>query len=1314
METSTSTCGLELIHYYCQEGLFHHAENVANNEIKKNGCEPVFVFFRAFALLMQGSIKEAIRDLENIKNDKDLKLCCIIALIYAQKKSSAPDVSAVQKLEVMLKEERKLAGELPLYYAAVFLWHIGHHDNAREYVDRMIKVSCRSRKGIVLKGWIDLTAGTEALYKRALKYLDESLQDEKDVFALMGRAKYFEVKQNFSGALEIMNRIIVGFPTFLPAMVEKMKLQLALQDWEEALGTAQRILEKDSNCLEALKMWILFMLCHEGNFEEAAKRIHNLKNVLEQLEPSNAKLCCYLAVCFSRVCGRNLQILEQTFALTEKAFRIDCNNAEIATELGNQLLLQDKIQGAREWYQKAFKMDGTSLPASIGILKCQLLEGNLLEAEQQLEILHAIQESIGKSAELKYLQALLATKRRGQENMAALLDDAIDIHLSSLHRIPLGFQYFEMLNADFLLEMAKIYITLLPAQPGVWKHASPFSTKCLSILDLVINSVPILKEGLLLMAKVKYIAGDLAAAQVRLNQCLQKFPAYSDAHLLLAQIHLFTGCLDESIKAQEMALSCNFQIREHPLYHWIKAQSQKRAGQLEEAKITLQEAVALLAVNRKAKAQKAIRKKVDISNAERAAIFLELVDTHRLIGEQHEAANIMQDALNECSGTPEEVIATVCNADLAISIGDVNGALSMLKGISFNQPYFLQAKEKMAQIYLEQRKDKSLYLACYKELQEKLPDRLTLVLLGDAYMTVHEPEKAAEVYEQVIINDEDDAELASKIGRALVQTHNYEKALSYYAVAVKSKRQSNLQLDLSQLLLKLKQYEEAAKVLEEALDHPPGNDLNMLMLDVKYLMLLAEVYSKSSDSMKAAQHLIKARVVQAQVLKRVLLEQPHLVVAQKQLSAQICSQLAEHAKEQHDLENALKFYKEVQAYCSSHMVLLQLAEVYLEQGDLDNCQQMCITVLNEDKNSDAATMMLADLCFKKQEYEEAIVHFQNILEKKPDNFTALARLMDLLRRAGKLEDAPKLLDLSANVTNQKESDAGYNYCRGLFLWFSGEPAKALSHFNNARKDYDWGQVALRNMIEIYLNPDDDVIGGQVFDNMDGNRDSERCESLLLAVCTAEKLVLEVRPKTELDHIRLSILRNKCLMGTRRKNSVEKALEAFTKIATDQNEYVPALLGMATASMILKQTSRARNFLKRLTSMPWDPAVGDDFEKSWLLLSDIYIQAGKYHLATDLLNRCVKHNKACCKGYEYMGFIFEKELIYKDAVASYEMAWKYAWQSNPTIGYKLAFNYRKTKRYVDAIDVCHKVLSVHPNYPKIREEILDKARASIRI
>jgi tetratricopeptide repeat protein 21B len=48
------------------------------------------------------------------------------------------------------------------------------------------------------------------------------------------------------------------------------------------------------------------------------------------------------------------------------------------------------------------------------------------------------------------------------------------------------------------------------------------------------------------------------------------------------------------------------------------------------------------------------------------------------------------------------------------------------------------------------------------------------------------------------------------------------------------------------------------------------------------------------------------------------------------------------------------------------------------------------------------------------------------------------------------------------------------------------------------------------------------------------------------------------------------------------------------------------------------------------------------------------------------------------------------------------------------GYKLGFNYLKARKFVDAIDICHNVLASHPNYPKIRKDILDKARQSLRV
>lgn len=52
--------------------------------------------------------------------------------------------------------------------------------------------------------------------------------------------------------------------------------------------------------------------------------------------------------------------------------------------------------------------------------------------------------------------------------------------------------------------------------------------------------------------------------------------------------------------------------------------------------------------------------------------------------------------------------------------------------------------------------------------------------------------------------------------------------------------------------------------------------------------------------------------------------------------------------------------------------------------------------------------------------------------------------------------------------------------------YTGEPNDALRHFNKARKDSDWGQNAVYNMIEICLNPDNETVGGEVFENLDAD------------------------------------------------------------------------------------------------------------------------------------------------------------------------------------------------------------------------------------
>ncbi len=80
----------------------------------------------------------------------------------------------------------------------------------------------------------------------------------------------------------------------------------------------------------------------------------------------------------------------------------------------------------------------------------------------------------------------------------------------------------------------------------------------------------------------------------------------------------------------------------------------------------------------------------------------------------------------------------------------------------------------------------------------------------------------------------------------------------------------------------------------------------------------------------------------------------------------------------------------------------------------------------------------------------------------------------------------------------------------------------------------------------------------------------------------------------------------------------------------------------------------------------------------------------------------------------MGFIMEKEQSYSNAAEFYENAWSSANEGDAAVGFKLAFNYLKASRFVDAVDICHKVLARYPDYPKIRKEILDKARLSLRV
>lgn len=56
----------------------------------------------------------------------------------------------------------------------------------------------------------------------------------------------------------------------------------------------------------------------------------------------------------------------------------------------------------------------------------------------------------------------------------------------------------------------------------------------------------------------------------------------------------------------------------------------------------------------------------------------------------------------------------LANVDLALARDDVDAAVVMLQNILPTESTYVQAREKMARIYLERKHSEKLYITCYK------------------------------------------------------------------------------------------------------------------------------------------------------------------------------------------------------------------------------------------------------------------------------------------------------------------------------------------------------------------------------------------------------------------------------------------------------------------------------------------------------------------------------------------------------------------------------------------------------------------------
>src|SRR5690349_5708109 len=86
-------------------------------------------------------------------------------------------------------------------------------------------------------------------------------------------------RRQLTSALDIISQIIVFYPSFIPAYIERMYTLLELAAWEQLNDAIQRLTALMPDSIDANALLCLVELCREGNSTAAGAYLNKLHQV---------------------------------------------------------------------------------------------------------------------------------------------------------------------------------------------------------------------------------------------------------------------------------------------------------------------------------------------------------------------------------------------------------------------------------------------------------------------------------------------------------------------------------------------------------------------------------------------------------------------------------------------------------------------------------------------------------------------------------------------------------------------------------------------------------------------------------------------------------------------------------------------------------------------------------------------------------------------------------------------------------------------------------------------------------------------------
>ena len=145
-----------------------------------------------------------------------------------------------------------------------------------------------------------------------------------------------EILRKYDPCINVINEILVVYPDYQPAQLENIKVLILKGDWDVSKEKSDDFNEDFPNSIMGTKLAVFLELAHSGSLESSLEKLQQYLVLLTKKEGSNTDLFFSSAQLYSRICGRNNDILNLTIELTQRARKVKPLNAKYAVELAYQ------------------------------------------------------------------------------------------------------------------------------------------------------------------------------------------------------------------------------------------------------------------------------------------------------------------------------------------------------------------------------------------------------------------------------------------------------------------------------------------------------------------------------------------------------------------------------------------------------------------------------------------------------------------------------------------------------------------------------------------------------------------------------------------------------------------------------------------------------------------------------------------------------------------------------------------------------------------------------------------------------------------